>query len=91
MPTADWYRRKAEESVSLAKTAIINEERARHYARPIGCSLLSREASMDDMPSSAQQPWWLGKAQRQHILLKFIVICVIVALLFVGTIALLHG
>ena len=34
---------------------------------------------MDDKPSSAQQPWWLGKAQREHILLKFIVICVIVA------------
>jgi hypothetical protein len=32
MPTADWYRRKAEECVSLAKTAIMNEERARHYA-----------------------------------------------------------
>ena len=32
MPTADWYRHKAEESVSLAKTAIMNEERARHYA-----------------------------------------------------------
>jgi hypothetical protein len=46
---------------------------------------------MGDKPSSARQPWWLGKAQRQHLLLKFIVICVIVALLFVGTIALLHG
>jgi hypothetical protein len=46
---------------------------------------------MDDKPSSTQQPWWLGKAQRQHILIKFIIICVIVALLFVGTIALLHG
>jgi hypothetical protein len=37
--------------------------------------------------SSVQQPWWLC----QHILLKFIIICVIVALLFVGAIALLHG
>jgi hypothetical protein len=46
---------------------------------------------MDDKPSSAQQPWWFGKAQRQHILIKFITICVVVALLFVGTIALLHG
>jgi hypothetical protein len=46
---------------------------------------------MDDKPSSVQQPWWLGKALRQHILVKFIIICVVVALLFVGTIALLHG
>jgi hypothetical protein len=46
---------------------------------------------MDDKPSSTQQPWWLGKAQRQHILIKFIAICVVVALLFVGAIALLHG
>jgi len=46
---------------------------------------------VDDKQSSAQQPWWLGKAHRHHILIKFITICVIVALLFVGTIALLHG
>jgi hypothetical protein len=46
---------------------------------------------MDDKPPSVEQPWWLGKAQRQHILVKFIIICVVVALLFVGTIALLHG
>ena len=44
---------------------------------------------MDDRLSSAQQPWWLGKAQRQHNLLKFIIIRVVVALLFIGTIALL--
>ena len=44
---------------------------------------------MDDRLSSAQQPWWLGKAHRQHNLLKVIIIRVVVALLFVGTIALL--
>jgi hypothetical protein len=32
MPTADWYRRKAEECATRAKTAITNEERARNYA-----------------------------------------------------------
>jgi hypothetical protein len=25
----------------------------------------------DDPPKSLDQPWWLGKAKRQHILLKF--------------------
>jgi hypothetical protein len=35
---------------------------------------------------SLQQPWWLGKAHRKHTLLQFIVICVIVALLFLGTV-----
>ena len=33
-----------------------------------------------------RQPWWLGKAHRKHILLQFIIICVIVALLFLGTV-----
>jgi Na+/melibiose symporter-like transporter len=28
---------------------------------------------MDDRLSSAQQPWWLGKAHRQHNLLKVII------------------
>jgi hypothetical protein len=32
MPTAEWYRRKAEECATCAKTAISNEERARNYA-----------------------------------------------------------
>jgi hypothetical protein len=32
MPTADWYRRIADECVSSAKTAIMNQERARLYA-----------------------------------------------------------
>ena len=37
-------------------------------------------------PSSLRQPWWLGKAHHKDILLQFIVICVIVALLFLGTV-----
>jgi hypothetical protein len=32
MPTAEWYRRLADECVSSAKMAIMNEERARLYA-----------------------------------------------------------
>jgi hypothetical protein len=32
MPAAEWYHRKAEECVALAKAALLNEERARLYA-----------------------------------------------------------
>jgi hypothetical protein len=32
MPSAEFYRRKADECVVAAKTATLNEERARHYA-----------------------------------------------------------
>jgi hypothetical protein len=32
MHTAEWYRKKAEECVSRAKTATKNEERARNWA-----------------------------------------------------------
>jgi hypothetical protein len=35
-------------------------------------------------PQSLDQPWWLGKAKRQHILLKFVVVCVVIALLILG-------
>jgi hypothetical protein len=38
----------------------------------------------DGNPQSLDQPWWLGKAKRQHILLKFVVICVVIALLILG-------
>ncbi len=40
----------------------------------------------ENQPRSLQLPWWLGKAKRQHVLLKFIIICVVVALLFLGII-----
>jgi hypothetical protein len=39
---------------------------------------------MGDKPSSLQQPWWSGKAQRQHMLVKFMIVYVVVALLFLG-------
>ena len=39
---------------------------------------------MDDRLESSSQPWWLGKAQRHHVLLKFIIICAIVALVILG-------
>ena len=32
MPTADWYRCKADECISLAKSALLNEEKVRLYA-----------------------------------------------------------
>ena len=40
----------------------------------------------ENQPRSFQSPWWLGKAKRQRVLLKFIIICVVVALLFLGII-----
>jgi hypothetical protein len=46
---------------------------------------VSNEPS-NEKPPSLQQPWWLGKAHSKHILLQFIVICVIVALLVLGTV-----
>ena len=46
----------------------------------------SNEQPNERKPPSLQQLWWLGKAHRKQILLQFIVICVIVALLFLGTV-----
>ena len=40
----------------------------------------------ENQPGSLQPPRWLGKAKRHHILLKFIIICVVVALLFLGVV-----
>jgi hypothetical protein len=44
----------------------------------------STMSDRDEKPQSLDQPWWLGKAKRQHILLKFVVICVVIALLILG-------
>jgi len=44
MRTADWYRKKADECVALAKTATLNEERARHYALADHYMRLARDA-----------------------------------------------
>jgi hypothetical protein len=52
---------------------------------------MSEQSNGNGKPTSVQQPWWLGKAQRQHILIKFITVCVVVALLVVGVIVLSHG
>jgi len=51
-----------------------------------GCAMNSNEQPTEREPSSLRQPWWLGKAHHKDILLQFIVICVIVALLFLGTV-----
>ena len=40
----------------------------------------------ENQPRSLQSPWWLGKAKRHRVLLKFIIICVVIALLFLGII-----
>jgi hypothetical protein len=37
-------------------------------------------------PRSVEPPWWLGTAKRQHILLKFVFICVLIALLILGVV-----
>jgi hypothetical protein len=42
------------------------------------------EPHRNGKPQSLEQPWWLGKAKRQHILLKFVVISVFIALLILG-------
>jgi hypothetical protein len=41
-------------------------------------------------PPSQQQSWWVGTAKRQGILPKFIVICVVIALLILGVIIAAH-
>ncbi len=46
----------------------------------------SNEQPNEGKPPLLQQQWWLDKAHRKQILLQFIVICVIVALLFLGTV-----
>jgi hypothetical protein len=58
MHTADWYRRKAEECATLAKTARSNEERARNYA--LAEHYMRR--AMDELAVSDSP----GKAFHQH-------------------------
>jgi hypothetical protein len=58
MHTADWYRRKAEECATRAKTARSNEERARNYA--LAEQYIRR--AMDELVLSDSA----GKAARQR-------------------------
>jgi hypothetical protein len=44
----------------------------------------------DQKPRSLEQPWWLGTAKRQRVLVKFIIICIVIALLIVGVVMALH-
>jgi hypothetical protein len=44
----------------------------------------------DQKPQSLEQPWWVSTAKRQHVLPKFIIICIVIALLIVGVIMALH-
>ena len=45
---------------------------------------MDRDKQPNSKPPSPNQSWWVGTAKRQHILLKFIVICLIIALLILG-------
>jgi hypothetical protein len=45
---------------------------------------MNRDDQSHRKPHSLEQPWWFGKARRQHILLKFVIICIVIALLIVG-------
>jgi len=40
--------------------------------------------SDDRRPPSLQTSYWVGKAKRQHILVKFIIVCAVIALLILG-------
>ena len=54
-------------------------------------SIISEQSSGNGKPASTQQPWWFGKTQRPHILIKFITVCVVVPLLIVGIFVQFHG
>jgi hypothetical protein len=41
-------------------------------------------------PTSMQQSWWVGGAKRQGILLKFIIVCVVIALIILGVVMAVH-
>jgi hypothetical protein len=45
----------------------------------------SNQARNERTPPLLGQPWWLDKARRDYFVMQFIIICVIVALLFLGT------
>ena len=43
-----------------------------------------------DQQTGSSQPWWLGKAKRKHVLLKYLIICVVIALLILGVVIAVH-
>ena len=45
----------------------------------------------DQKPRSLEQPWSRGTAIRQRVLVKFIIICIVIALLIVGVVMALHS
>jgi hypothetical protein len=45
---------------------------------------MNRDRPPDFKPSSTEAPWWVGKAKRNHVLLKFIIICVVIAILILA-------
>jgi len=50
---------------------------------------MDRGEPSNEKPRSLEQPWWVGKATRTHVLRNFIIICIVVVLLIVGVIILL--
>jgi hypothetical protein len=69
MLTAERYRRKAEECVALAKTAVLNQERARqyalaeHYTRLAMEALISTEQRHKPAPSLSGRSSALGASR----------------------------
>jgi hypothetical protein len=51
MPTAEWFRRKADEHVALAKAAMSNEERARYYGMADHYFRLARDQETGGSPA----------------------------------------
>jgi hypothetical protein len=45
---------------------------------------VSTMSDTNGKPQSLDQPWWLGKAKRQHVLVKFVVVCAVIAMLILG-------
>jgi hypothetical protein len=63
MPTADWYRRKADECISLAKAAILNRERAGHYALAEHYMRLAMDELNRSGPIKGRSRWVTGSEQ----------------------------
>jgi hypothetical protein len=53
---------------------------------------MSNAMNRDQTPSAKPaQSWWVGTAMRQHILLKFIVTCLVIALLILGVVVAINS
>jgi hypothetical protein len=64
MPTAEWFRRKADEHVALAKAATSNEDRARYYGMADHYFRLARDQETGNGSSIKQSSRFLAKRER---------------------------